>query len=318
MNKSGVVLITTLLIVMIMSVISMQISKSFMLSLQREAYMDLSNISFQLLLSAEKKAVKDLKEQLSRYQTTLLSSDPILQNSLYYEIDNSVLEVSFRDASNCFNLNSIFNPRQGKYEINKANYDWLKRFTRNKGVDENDIESFVDQLIDWVDQDNQPRNFGAEDYFYTGPSSQVKQYTAKRFLNSLSEITAFPVMSRLNFLQLTEGLCVLPFTNKQWVNINTLNIEDTLLLAAFMKENNFEYVKSIIIDMPEEGYSNTESFLDRFQENENLPPNILSLDSHLFEIRLTLMEENLFAEMKTLVILDDSNKARVLRRNFNL
>ena len=111
MNKSGVVLITTLLIVMIMSVISMQISKSFMLSLQREAYMDLSNISFQLLLSAEKKAVKDLKEQLSRYQTTLLSSDPILQNSLYYEIDNSVLEVSFRDASNCFNLNSIFKIR---------------------------------------------------------------------------------------------------------------------------------------------------------------------------------------------------------------
>ena len=318
MNKSGVVLITTLLIVMIMSVISMQISKSFMLSLQREAYMDLSNISFQLLLSAEKKAVKDLKEQLSRYQTTLLSSDPILQNSLYYEIDNSVLEVSFRDASNCFNLNSIFNPRQGKYEFNKANYDWLKRFTRNKGVDENDIEPFVDQLIDWVDRDNQPRNFGAEDYFYTGPSSLVKQYTAKRFLNSLSEITAFPVMSRLNFLQLTEGLCVLPFTNKQWININTLNIEDTLLLAAFMKENNFEYVKSIIIDMPEEGYSNTESFLDRFQENENLPPKILSLDSHLFEIRLTLMEENLFAEMKTLVILDDSNKARVLRRNFNL
>jgi hypothetical protein len=70
--------------------------------------------------------------------------------------------------------------------------------------------------------------------------------------------------------------------------------------------------------MPEEGYSNTESFLDRFQENENLPPKILSLDSNLFEIRLTLMEENLFAEMKTLVILDDSNKARVLRRNFNL
>ena len=145
MNKSGVVLITTLLIVMIMSVISMQISKSFMLSLQREAYMDLSNISFQLLLSAEKKAVKDLKEQLSRYQTTLLSSDPILQNSLYYEIDNSVRELIFRDASNFLNIKSSFNPRQWKYEINKANNDWLKRFTRNKGVDENDIEAFVDQ-----------------------------------------------------------------------------------------------------------------------------------------------------------------------------
>ena len=39
-NKPGVILITTLLIVMIMSVISIQISKKFFISIQREAYLD--------------------------------------------------------------------------------------------------------------------------------------------------------------------------------------------------------------------------------------------------------------------------------------
>ena len=37
--------------------------------------------------------------------------------------------------------------------------------TRLKGFDASEIESFIDQLIDWVDPDNQPLNFGAENYF---------------------------------------------------------------------------------------------------------------------------------------------------------
>ena len=67
MNKPGVILITTLLVIMIMSVISTQISKVFMLSLQREAYVDFSNTSRQLLVSIEAQAIKRLQQDNPRY-----------------------------------------------------------------------------------------------------------------------------------------------------------------------------------------------------------------------------------------------------------
>ena len=64
MNKPGVILITTLLVILIMSVISTQISKTFMLSMQREMYMDFSNTSYQLLLSAEAQAIKKIQQEM--------------------------------------------------------------------------------------------------------------------------------------------------------------------------------------------------------------------------------------------------------------
>ena len=79
MNKPGVILITTLLVVMIMSVISTQISKVFMVSLQREAYMDFSNLSYQVLISAESQAIKRLQQEMNLYGNKLRSQDPLLK-----------------------------------------------------------------------------------------------------------------------------------------------------------------------------------------------------------------------------------------------
>ncbi len=318
MNKSGVVLITTLLIVMIMSVLSIQISKIFMLSLQREAFMDFSNSSYHLLLSSESRSIKHLKKQMGSYKSKLLKSDSLLIDNLYFDIDSLLLEIEIDDKGNCFNLNSIFYPRQGKYEINKQNYQWLKRFLRAKSFDELDIESFLDQLIDWVDKDSQPRNYGAEDYFYLGVSSRVQQYTPRRFLNNLSEIKNFPIVDRFDFFDLTEGMCVFPFTNHQNINVNTLESSDILLLATFLSENNYEYVESQILDFPKGGYNSVNDFMKNFPDSTEYPSNILDVTTEIFSVKSTLMQEDFFAELETLVILDSSNKSKVLNRNFNL
>ena len=95
MNKPGVVLITTLLIVMIMSVLSMQISKNFLLSLKRENFMDFSNVSYHLLLSAESMAIGKLKKEMSQYSKKLTKIDPLLQNNIYFDIDSVNLEIGF-------------------------------------------------------------------------------------------------------------------------------------------------------------------------------------------------------------------------------
>ena len=317
MNKPGVILITTLLIVMVMSVISMQISKNFFIALKREAYLDFKNLSYQMLLSSEAQAIETVKRNIDSYRNKLTANNPLLTRNFTYDYDIFSLELKIIDGSNCFNLNSIFNSSSKGYEVNEPRREWLDRYLQLKLLNPTDIESFFDQLIDWVDLDNQPLNFGAENYYYMGPMSKVNQFTPKRLLVDLSEIKNLPVMRNLDFLDMSAQLCVIPGSTSQLININTLKPSDTMLIAAFFDEKNLEYVESQIMSLPEEGYDEINSFIKKFTDATNFPTQILSINSKTFKLRTKIIDESFSAELESLVILDVSNTAKVLNRNFN-
>ena len=317
MNKPGVILITTLLIVMILSIISVQISKNFYISLKREAYLDFKNLSHQMLMSSEKQAIKSLQKNIKLFQSKLTLNDSLLNNKFYFQNDLMVLEVSVLDASNCFNLNSLFKPSGNSYEIRPLYKAWLKRYLKLKQFNEADIESFIDQLVDWVDHDNQPLNFGAENYFYIGPSSKISQFTPKRLLVDISEINNFPIMERMDYRDLITNLCVLPNRNNQIININSLVQSDSLLIAAFFDEENLEYTSSQILNMPKNGYDDVNVFIDQFNQASKFPSQVLSINSQTFRLQSDIINENFSANLETLVILDISNSAEVLSRTFN-
>ena len=317
MNKPGVILITTLLIVMILSIISVQISKNFYISLKREAYLDFKNLSHQMLMSSEKQAIKSLQKNIKPFQSKLTLNDSLLNNKFYFQNDLMVLEVSVLDASNCFNLNSLFKPSGNSYEIRPLYKAWLKRYLKLKQFNEADIESFIDQLVDWVDHDNQPLNFGAENYFYIGPASKISQFTPKRLLVDISEINNFPIMERMDYRDLITSLCVLPNRNNQIININSLVQSDSLLIAAFFDEENLEYTASQILNMPKNGYDDVNVFIDQFNQASKFPSQVLSINSQTFRLQSDIINENFSANLETLVILDISNSAEVIRRTFN-
>ena len=317
MNKPGVILITTLLIVMILSIISVQISKNFYISLKREAYLDFKNLSHQMLMSSEKQAIKSLQKNIKSFQSKLTLNDSLLNNKFYFQNDLMVLEVSVLDASNCFNLNSLFKPSGKSYEIRPLYKAWLKRYLKLKQFNEADIESFIDQLVDWVDRDNQPLNFGAENYFYIGPASKISQFTPKRLLVDISEINNFPIMERVDYRDLIANLCVLPNRNNQIININSLVQSDSLLISAFFDEENLEYTASQILNMPKNGYDDVNVFIDQFNQASKFPSQVLSINSQTFRLQSDIINENFSANLETLVILDISNSAEVLSRTFN-
>ena len=317
MNKPGVILITTLLIVMILSIISVQISKNFYISLKREAYLDFKNLSHQMLMSSEKQAIKSLQKNIKSFQSKLTLNDSLLNNKFYFQNDLMILEVSVLDASNCFNLNSLFKPSGNSYEIRPLYKAWLKRYLKLKQFNEADIESFIDQLVDWVDRDNQPLNFGAENYFYIGPASKISQFTPKRLLVDISEINNFPIMERVDYRDLITNLCVFPNRNNQIININSLVQSDSLLIAAFFDEENLEYAASQILNMPKNGYDDVNVFIDQFNQASKFPSQVLSINSQTFILQSDIINENFSANLETLVILDNSNSAEVLGRTFN-
>ena len=278
MNKPGVVLISTLLIVMVMSIISIQISKNFFLSIQRDLYIDFKNHSLQLLLSSEKQAIKSIQKEIISSNGKLINKDPVLNQSYFFSNELATIQVDVSDASNCFNLNSIFIKTSDSVQIKKDNREWLERLLKLKGLDAPEIESFIDQLIDWVDPDNQPLNFGAENYFYIGPLSPINQYTPKRLLSNLSEIKNFPVLDQISFKKISNNLCVLPGLSNQLINVNTLNDSHTNLIASFFDEENLEFIESQIFDTPENGYDSANEFANKISQSGSWPAQVLSIN----------------------------------------
>jgi general secretion pathway protein K len=316
MNKPGVVLISTLLIVMVMSIISIQISKNFFLSIQRDLYIDFKNHSLQLLLSSEKQAIKSIQKEIISSNGKLINKDPVLNQSYFFSNELATIQVDVSDASNCFNLNSIFIKTSDSVQIKKDNREWLERLLRLKGLDAPEIESFIDQLIDWVDPDNQPLNFGAENYFYIGPLSPINQYTPKRLLSNLSEIKNFPVLEQISFKKISNNLCVLPGLSNQLINVNTLNDSHTNLIASLFDEENLEFIESQILDTPENGYDSANEFTDKITQSVSWPSQVLSINSKTFLISTKIYNQTFSNQLDSLVILDTSNSAKVLNRDF--
>ena len=316
MNKPGVVLISTLLIVMVMSIISIQISKNFFLSIQRDLYIDFKNHSLQLLLSSEKQAIKSIQKEIISSNGKLINKDPVLNQNYFFSNELATIQVDVSDASNCFNLNSIFIKTSDSVQIKKDNREWLERLLRLKGLDAPEIESFIDQLIDWVDPDNQPLNFGAENYFYIGPLSPINQYTPKRLLSNLSEIKNFPVLDQISFKKISNNLCVLPGLSNQLINVNTLNDSHTNLIASFFDEENLEFIESQIFDTPENGYDSANEFANKISQSGSWPSQVLSINSKTFLISTKIYNQTFSNQLDSLVILDTSNSAKILNRDF--
>ena len=316
MNKPGVVLISTLLIVMVMSIISIQTSKNFFLSIQRDLYIDFKNHSLQQLLSSEKQTIKSIQKEIISSNGKLINKDPVLNQSYFFSNELATIQVDVSDASNCFNLNSIFIKTGDSVQIKKDNREWLERLLRLKGLDAPEIESFIDQLIDWVDPDNQPLNFGAENYFYIGPLSPINQYTPKRLLSNLSEIKNFPVLDQISFKKISNNLCVLPGLSNQLINVNTLNDSHTNLIASLFDEENLEFIESQILDTPENGYDSANEFANKITQSAPWPSQVLSINSKTFLISTKIYNQTFSNQLDSLVILDTSNSAKVLNRDF--
>ena len=300
-----------------MAIISTQISKIFFLSIQRDSYIDFKNHSLQLLLSSEKEAIQSIQKEIVSSNQKLTNKNPVLNQSYFFSNELATIQVDVSDASNCFNLNSIFIKTGDGLQIKKDNKEWLERLLRLKGFEAPKIESFIDQLIDWVDPDNQPLNSGAENYFYIGPLSPINQYTPKRLLSNLSEIKNFPVLDQIDFNKISNNLCVLPGISNQLINVNTLNNTHKNLIASFFDEENLEFIESQILDAPENGYDSANEFAKKITQSASWPSQVLSINSKTLLISSKIYNQTFSNQLDSLVILENSNSAKVLNRDFS-
>ena len=158
-----------------MAIISTQISKNFFLSIQRDSYIDFKNHSLQLLLSSEIEAIQSIQKEIVFSNQKLTNKDPVLNQSYFFSNELATIQVDVFDASNCFNLNSIFIKTGDGLQIKKDNKELLSYLL----FEMDDEDTYVKGIQSKMDIEFEAIN--TDSYFYMRKSirkilRQVKKY----------------------------------------------------------------------------------------------------------------------------------------------
>ena len=315
-NKRGVVLISVLLIVLILSGISVSLGEIFFKSIKRSTYIEFQSTSIQLQRNMESLGM-DLIDQNLRYNKGYLTkNDQLLKDEIFFESNGFLIRSRLVDTSNCFNLNSLIISAENNKLPNDRSISVLSNMLIFLNYDERQIDSFIDQIIDWVDYDDQPRSNGYEDYFYTGPINEPRQYTSKRTLYDFSELNNLPASREFDLNDLKKYICVIPYSEKTNINVNTLELEDALVLASYLGIS-IDDAEYLIMNNPVDGFKTIEEFKDTF--TNYLPDksmNNFSTNTESFYLMSDTIYENYTFKSKSLITIE-KGRATITTRTYN-
>lgn len=208
-TQRGVVLLSMLLVVALLSAIAWQLMGRHSLVIAQARFTFGGDQALEYVLGAEAFARQILYEEWTRNgpgKDTL--QEVWAQPTAPFEVDNGFLEVQVLDMHRCFNLNSLAG--QGWQQ----NLERLKTLMRNRGVP----EALADAWKDWVDADIDVYGMGAEDGEYLG--EEIPYRTANALAAHVSELRLLRGAEAEYLELLGDAICVLPTTELD-INVNT-------------------------------------------------------------------------------------------------
>ena len=177
-----------------------------------------------------------------------------------------------------------------------------------------DAEQIIDQILDWMDDDDVPRNSGAENYFYASQLHYPREYTSKRLFINKSELLAIPSINRIKNRDIWKKLCIIPMSSNFYLNINSLQDGDKYLLSSAISQSNLNEAALMIKETPIEGYSSIKEFLEAFNLQEKELPIALDISSNIFLFNGTISYQGFSYNFKTLIKKENNFNYRIIDR----
>ena len=220
-RNKGVVLISILLIVLLLSAIAITFGNKYLVSLKRAQYIEFQSLSLNAFRNVEAMSLNKI-DKFSRFNSSNLTKEnPLLTDEIIFEINGATIIGSIHDASNCFNINSLVRAGEGDYQENKKSMNVFRELMYLAEVDKNIAEEIIDQIIDWIDKNSNPRAYGLEDYYYSGPLHNPREFSGSRLLIDIEELKSIPSVRLVDWDIFKEFFCAYPFATNLKLNINT-------------------------------------------------------------------------------------------------
>ena len=315
-KDKGVVLMSVLLIVLLLSSIAVMIGNNYFISLKRASYLEFQSNSINLFRGMEFLGKKKIMQEI-RFTQVISSDNSMFVNNIFLEDESGYIFSEIFDASTCFNINSLVTKNDGIFSPNSNQIKAFKKIMYLKDVSEVDANQMIDQIIDWIDADRRPRNFGLEDYFYTGPSNPNQQYADNRMFYSLNELKNIPAFRGESWPHLSKYLCAFPINNFA-ININTLTKTDGLLLSSLFSELSVDDADYILSNYPESGFKDLSELYLNFQDiTFGEQSGNIGFTSNIFHLITRSKVEDFEASSSSLIYFKNNNNGYILSRNYN-
>ena len=316
-KTKGVVLISVLLIVLLLSSIAVVIGNNYFVSFKRAQYLEFQTVSLNIFSSIESLALKKIDNELRFNSKFHAKNNALFTNDFIFETQKGLVSGKIIDSSNCFNINSLVIKNKNTYKPNKENIAIFERLLSLSEIENNLIDEAIDQIIDWIDADDNPRAFGLEDYYYSGPLNNPKEYTAARIFYSIQEIKSLPAIRDIGWQVFEKYFCALP-DNDLSININTITGNKSLLLSSLFENLPYSDAEYVIDNIPEDGIKNLNELSNLFPSYKlEKSQNYLNFSSSHFELVTSLSYESYYSESKSKIYYGANNNSYITSRIYN-
>ena len=316
-KTKGVVLISVLLTVLLLSSIAVVIGNNYFVSFKRAQYLEFQTVSLNIFSSIESLALKKIDNELRFNSKFHAKNNALFTNDFIFETQKGLVSGKIIDSSNCFNINSLVIKNKNTYKPNKENIAIFERLLSLSEIENNLIDEAIDQIIDWIDADNNPRAFGLEDYYYSGPLNNPKEYTSARIFYSIQEIKSLPAIRDIGWQVFEKYFCALPH-NDLSININTITGNKSLLLSSLFENLPYSDAEYVIDNIPEDGIKNLNELSNLFPSYKlEKSQNYLNFSSSHFELVTSLSYESYYSESKSKIYYGANNNSYIISRIYN-
>jgi general secretion pathway protein K len=271
-KQKGVALIVVLLIVAIITVIAVEMSGRLQLNVARTLNLKANNQAYWYALGAEQFAKNSLATLNNLTSANINLSQPWAE-TFEFPVEGGYIKAQLIDMQACFNLNAINstykaqgNPTGGPIGSPIKAQEAFQRLLENFIPDPLVVETIRDSLIDWIDEDSIPNNYGAEDADYESlanpylaANSPLGHPSEIRLINGIEQAIAMGGLQDLR-----KVVCVLPETNLK-INVNTITAENAVVLSALLSDtsgSNNGNGANIIDSRPPEGFKDIQDFFN--------------------------------------------------------
>ena len=317
-RNKGVVLISILLIVLLLSAVAITFGNKYLVSLKRAQYIEFQSLSLNAFRNVEAMSLNKI-DKFSRFNSSNLTKEnPLLTDEIYFEINGATIIGSIHDASNCFNINSLVRAGKEDYQENKKSMNVFRELMYLAEVDNNVAEEIIDQIIDWIDKNSNPRAYGLEDYYYSGPLHNPREFSGSRLLIDVEELKSIPSIRLVDWNIFKELFCAYPFATDLKLNINTLDKNNIFLLTSFFPKIDLKDAEYIIENIPLNGFQDINAFLQSFDDIDLSSPNgEILFTSNIFNIKTVIGYEGYSASSNSTLIYGKNKNGYILSRTYN-
>lgn len=259
-SERGASLVSALLLVAVMSSLALALVTDLRFSMRRSANLEVRDQAYWYAVGAREFAEISIERAMQAPDDTLRPDADWLSGQRVFPINDGQLVGRVRDASNCFNLNSLVSLEANGLlvgdPLQQRRFDALLQAI---GLPVQQSAVISAELTDWLDSDQRPVISGAEDDSYARAGRQYR--TGNTLLAEREELLALASMTPRIYSAIEPFVCAHPVVENVPLNINTLQFDQApLLVAMFAGELSRTTADGILIERPQTGFAAMQAF----------------------------------------------------------